>query len=100
MQDLYGAGAKRFSVLSPSLVGCCPSQRLLAQGRKDVDPYGCFGAANNLSRQLYPMLASMLHDLSQEMRGMNYSLADSIKMAEFIFNNTSSPIYSNPEALV
>ncbi|GJN02072.1 hypothetical protein PR202_ga19390 [Eleusine coracana subsp. coracana] len=94
LKDLYGAGAKRFSVLSPSLVGCCPSQRLIAQKSKDVDQYGCLGAGNNLSRQLYPMLASMLHDLSLQMPGMNYSLVDSIRMAEFIFNNTHTPAYN------
>lgn len=99
MQGLYGAGARRFSVLSPSLVGCCPSQRLIALKRKDVDQYGCLGAANKLSRQLYPMLDSMLHDLSLEMHGMNYSLVDSIRMAEFIFNSTHTPAYSNNTTL-
>ncbi|TVU14893.1 hypothetical protein EJB05_38390, partial [Eragrostis curvula] len=94
LKGLYGAGARRFSVLSPSLVGCCPSQRLIAHKRKDVDKYGCLGAANTLSNQLYPMIASMLHGLSLELPGMNYSLADSIRMAEFIFNNTHTPAYN------
>ncbi|CAL5030577.1 unnamed protein product [Urochloa decumbens] len=97
LKDLYGAGARKFSVVSPSLVGCCPSQRLIAHDPKnprDVDKYGCFAAANDLSRQLYPMIASMLHDLSLELPGMSYSLADSVKMVESVFNNTTTPSYN------
>ncbi|XP_062224886.1 GDSL esterase/lipase At5g55050-like [Phragmites australis] len=94
LKDLYGAGAKKFSVVSPSLLGCCPSQRLVAQDRKDVDKYGCFGSANNLSNQLYPMIASMLHDLSLELPGMNYSLVDSIRMVEWVFHSPSAPSYN------
>jgi hypothetical protein len=69
---------------------------VIAQATMDVDQYGCLGAANNPSRQLHPMIASMLHDLSAEISRMNYSLVDTIKMAEFIFNNNSTPNYSNP----
>nr|CAB3487931.1 unnamed protein product [Digitaria exilis] len=97
LKDLYGAGAKKFSVVSPSLVGCCPSQRALAHNPKnhrDVDNHGCLASANDISRQLYPMIASMLHDLSLELPGMNYSLVDSIKMAEWVFNNTATPSYN------
>ncbi|XP_062224887.1 GDSL esterase/lipase At5g55050-like [Phragmites australis] len=94
LKDLHRAGAKKFSVVSPSLLGCCPSQRLIAQESKDFDKYGCFGSANNLSKQLYPMIASMLHDLTLELPGMNYSLGDSIRMAEGVFNNTHTPAYN------
>nr|XP_034606050.1 GDSL esterase/lipase At5g55050-like [Setaria viridis]TKW05956.1 hypothetical protein SEVIR_7G210300v2 [Setaria viridis] len=97
LKDLYGAGAKKFSVVSPSLLGCCPSQRLIAHDPKnprDVDEHGCFAAANDLSRRLYPMIASMLQDLSLELPGMNYSLVDSIKMVEWLFNNTATPNYN------
>jgi hypothetical protein len=98
LQDLYGVGAKKFSVVSPSLVGCCPSQRKIAhdpENPSDVDEHGCFALANDLSQQLYPMIASMLHDLSLELPGMNYSLVDSIKMVEWLFNNTATASYSN-----
>ena len=98
MQDLYGAGAKKFSMVSPSLVGCCPSQRAIAHDPKnprDIDDFGCLAAANNLSRQLYPMIATMLHDLCLELPGMNYSLVDSIKIAEWVFYNTVIPNYGS-----
>ncbi|OEL13267.1 GDSL esterase/lipase [Dichanthelium oligosanthes] len=93
--DLYAAGARKFSVLSPSLVGCCPFQRKVAKDTRDVDQSGCLGAANNLSRQLYPMIASMLQDLSLELPGMSYSLGDAIRMAEWIFSNTQKIGYNS-----
>ena len=98
-QDLYAAGARKFSVVSPSLVGCAPSQRALAhdpsRGPIGVDKFGCLGAANNLSRQLQPMLAAMLQGLSLELPRMNYSLGDAVGMAEFVFKSPSTPAYSN-----
>ncbi|CAL5069376.1 unnamed protein product [Urochloa decumbens] len=100
IKDLYAAGAKKFSVVSPSLVGCCPSQRALAhdpKGPKGVDKYGCLGPANNLSRQLYPMIASMLQDLSLELSCMNYSLGDAVGMAEFVFRSPNTPAYNFTE---
>ncbi|CAL5025971.1 unnamed protein product [Urochloa decumbens] len=100
IKDLYAAGAKKFSVVSPSLVGCCPSQRALAhdpKGPKDADKYGCLGAANNLSRQLYPMVASMLQDLSLELSCMNYSLGDAVGMAEFVFRSPNTAAYNFTE---
>jgi len=98
LQDLYGVGARKFSVVSTSLVGCCPSQRLIAHNLQDpkaTDKYGCLAALNNLSSQLYPMFATMLQDLSGELPGMNYSLVDSIKMVEWVLENPSTPSFSN-----
>ncbi|CAL5030578.1 unnamed protein product [Urochloa decumbens] len=89
IKDLYAAGATRFSVLSPSLVGCCPHQRRVAKDFGDVDLLGCLGTANNLSRQLYPMIDSMLQDLRQELPGMKYSLGDAIRMGEFVFSKAN-----------
>ncbi|XP_006653672.1 GDSL esterase/lipase At4g16230-like [Oryza brachyantha] len=91
LKELYGAGARKFSVVSPSLVGCCPSQRAIARAKNDLDGYGCYRAANGLSRQLYPMLDSMLRGLAADLGGMRYSLADSVRMAELIFNGTVLP---------
>lgn len=79
-------------MVSTTLVGCCPSQRALAQNRNEsTDEHGCFAAPNILSGQLYPMFDAMLQDLSGELAGMNYSFADSIKMAEFVFKTPSMP---------
>ncbi|PUZ48434.1 hypothetical protein GQ55_7G244900 [Panicum hallii var. hallii] len=89
VKDLHAAGARKFSVLSPSLVGCCPFQRKVAKDYGDVDQLGCLGTANNLSRQLHPMIASMLQGLSQELPGMSYSLGDAIGMAGWVFTNTN-----------
>ena len=94
-QDLYAAGARKFGVLSPSLVGCCPLQRKVAKDYGDVDQLGCLGTANHLSRQLYPMIAAMLQGLSLELPRMNYSLGDAVGMAEFVFKSPSTPAYSN-----
>ncbi|CAM0903366.1 unnamed protein product [Alopecurus aequalis] len=91
LQELYAAGARKFSVVSPSMVGCCPSQRYAGAAKKDVDGYGCFGTANNLSRELYPMVLSMLQDLSAGLDGMNYSICDSAAMAESLLQGTASP---------
>lgn len=92
VKDLYAAGATMFSVVSPSLVGCCPSQRKIAEDTHDVDGFGCLGTANNLSRQLYPMIGSMLESLSQdELPGMKYSLGDAVAMAQWIFTHASTP---------
>ncbi|KAL6652230.1 hypothetical protein ACP70R_011155 [Stipagrostis hirtigluma subsp. patula] len=92
LKGLYGAGARRFSVVSPSLVGCCPSQRAVARkgNAHDVDEFGCFGEANGLSGRLYPMIESMLQGLVAELPGMNYSLGDSIGMAKSVINNTNN----------
>lgn len=95
MQALYGAGATKFSVLSPSLVGCCPQQRAIAKEFNGTDQNGCLGLSNNLSQQLYPMIDSMLQDLSLELPGMSYSLGDAIGMAAFVFKNTSNTISLN-----
>ena len=91
VQELYAAGARKFSIVSPSLVGCCPSQRFAGAVKKDVDAYGCFRTANDLSRQLYPMLLSMLQDLSVGLAGMNYSVCDSAAMAESVLKGSASP---------
>ncbi|TVU14895.1 hypothetical protein EJB05_38392, partial [Eragrostis curvula] len=91
LKDLYSAGARKFSVVTPSLVGCCPSQRLIANKTKDFDRYKCLAPGNNLSSQFYPMIDSMLKDLSQQLPGMNYSLGDSISMAEWVLNSTHNP---------
>jgi hypothetical protein len=98
LQDLYGAGARKFSVVSTSLLGCCPSQRAIANDPNDpkgTDKYGCFAALNNLSSQLLPMFAAMLQDLSRELHGMKYSFVDMIKMADWIIESPSTPSYSN-----
>ncbi|KAF8656431.1 hypothetical protein HU200_060704 [Digitaria exilis] len=88
IKELYAAGATKFGVLSPSLVGCCPLQRALAKEFNGSDQFGCLGVANNLSQQLYPMIASMLQDLSMELPDMSYSLGDAIGMAGFVFKST------------
>uniref|UniRef100_A0A8R7PIS6 GDSL esterase/lipase n=1 Tax=Triticum urartu TaxID=4572 RepID=A0A8R7PIS6_TRIUA len=86
LQELYAVGARKFSIVSPSLVGCCPSQRAVALTHdNDTDQFNCFGAANKLSRQLYPLIDSMLQGLNADLDGMNYSLSDSVKMAEMVF---------------
>ncbi|XBI57742.1 hypothetical protein VPH35_039077 [Triticum aestivum] len=86
LQELYAAGARKFSIVSPSLVGCCPSQRAVAvTHNNDTDEFNCFGAANKLSRQLYPMIDSMLQGLNADLDGMNYSLSDSVGMAQMVF---------------
>ncbi|KAJ1272287.1 hypothetical protein BS78_06G190600 [Paspalum vaginatum] len=94
LKDLYRAGAKKFCVVSPSLVGCCPSQRATVGDPKDRDKYGCLAVLNNLSSQLYPMFATMLQDLSLELPGMNYSFVDTIKLVDSVLENPSTPSYN------
>ncbi|XP_066347275.1 GDSL esterase/lipase At4g16230-like [Miscanthus floridulus] len=99
VKDLYAAGATKFSIVSPSLVGCCPSQRKIANESNDMDGSGCFSTANNLSWQLYPMIHSMLRNLSQnELLGMKYSLGDAIGMAQYILGHLRTPpnIFTTP----
>ncbi|KXG26897.1 hypothetical protein SORBI_3006G178200 [Sorghum bicolor] len=89
VKDLYAAGATKFSVVSPSLIGCCPSQRKIANESNDMDVSGCFSTANSLSMQLYPMINSMLQNLSEkELPGMKYSLGDATGMARYILGQT------------
>ncbi|XP_047063962.1 GDSL esterase/lipase At5g45670-like [Lolium rigidum] len=90
LQELYAAGARKFSIVSPSLVGCCPSQRFAGWLKDDLDGYYCFGTANSLSRQLYRMLLSILQDLSAGLADMNFSICDSAAMADSVFNSTVS----------
>ncbi|KAF7003029.1 hypothetical protein CFC21_018412 [Triticum aestivum] len=86
LQELYALGARKFSIVSPSLVGCCPSQRAAAlQHDNDLDELHCFRPANNLSKRLYTLLASTLQDLGGDLDGMHYSLCDSAGMAEGVF---------------
>jgi hypothetical protein len=91
LQELYASGARKFGIVSPSMVGCCPSQRYVGATMKDLDGYRCFGTANNLSRQLYPMVLSMLQDLSADLAGLNYSICDSAAMAESVLKGVVSP---------
>ncbi|KAK1684631.1 hypothetical protein QYE76_045479 [Lolium multiflorum] len=97
LQELYAAGARKFSIVSPSMVGCCPSQRFAGAAKKDLDGYRCFGTANDLSRQLYPKLHSMLQDLSADLAGMNYSICHSAAMAETVLKHAASPTLSKPD---
>jgi phospholipase/lecithinase/hemolysin len=91
LQELYAVGARKFSIVSPSMVGCCPTQRYAGATKKDLDGYRCFGTANDLSRQLYTKLHSMLQDLSVDLAGMNYSICDSAAMAETVLKHAASP---------
>jgi hypothetical protein len=94
LQELYAVGARKFSIVSPSMVGCCPTQRYAGATKKDLDGYRCFGTANDLSRQLYTKLHSMLQDLSVDLAGMNYSICDSAAMAESVLKHAASPTLS------
>ncbi|KAF7017790.1 hypothetical protein CFC21_031164 [Triticum aestivum] len=86
LQELYALGARKFSIVSPSLVGCCPSQRAAAlEHHNDFDEFHCFRPANNLSKQLYTLLASTLQDLGGDLDDMHYSICDSAGMAEAVF---------------
>ncbi|XP_037482337.1 GDSL esterase/lipase At5g55050-like [Triticum dicoccoides] len=86
LQELHALGARKFSIVSPSLVGCCPSQRAAAlQHHNDFDELHCFRPANNLSKQLYALLASKLQELGGDLDGMHYSICDSAGMAEMVF---------------
>ena len=78
-QVLYKMGARKFSVISIPPLGCLPSQRL--RRLKQLGTQGCFDPLNDLSLRSYPMVAAMLRDLSRELPGMAYSLADSFGFA-------------------
>lgn len=71
-------------------------QRKIAKESNAMDGSGCFSTANNLSRLLYPMIDSMLQNLSQnELPGMKYSLGDAIGMAQYILGHPRTPPNSN-----
>ena len=91
-QVLYKMGARKFSVISIPPLGCLPSQRL--RRLKQLGTQGCFDPLNDLSLRSYPMLAAMLRDLSRELPGMAYSLADAFAMVSFVFENPRTNAWS------
>lgn len=91
---LYEMGARKFSVISIPPLGCIPSQRL--RRLKQLGTQGCFDPLNDLSLRFYPMLAGMLKQLSYELPGMAYSLADAYTMVVFVFENPRTEAWSKP----
>jgi len=85
IMSLYEMGARKFSVISIPPLGCIPSQRL--RRLKQLGTQGCFDPLNDLSLSSYPMLAGMLQQLSDQLPGMAYSLADAYAMVSFVFQN-------------
>ncbi|KAG2652935.1 GDSL esterase/lipase At4g16230-like [Panicum virgatum] len=92
---LYKMGARKFSVISIPPLGCLPSQRL--RRLKQLGTQGCFDPLNDLTLRSYPMLAAMLRDLSRELPGMAYSLADAFAMVSFVFENPRTNAWSFTE---
>lgn len=92
LKALYHLGARKFSVVSIPPLGCTPSQRLrrLAQ----MGTQGCFDPLNDLSLRSYPLVAAMLQDLSHELPGMAYSLADAFTMVSFVVANPKTKDWS------
>lgn len=96
-QSLYEMGARKFSVISIPPLGCIPSQRL--RRLKQLGTQGCFDPLNDLSLSSYPMLAGMLQQLSDQLPGMAYSLADAYAMVSFVFQNPRTEAWSKPSLL-
>ncbi|XP_006648921.1 GDSL esterase/lipase At1g29660-like [Oryza brachyantha] len=96
VRALYRLGARKFSIVSITPLGCTPSQRArrLSQGGTRG---GCFGPINTLSLRSYPMLAASLRDLADELPGMAYSLSDSFTMVSFIIANPRTNAWSFTE---
>ncbi|KAF0934353.1 hypothetical protein E2562_024839 [Oryza meyeriana var. granulata] len=92
---LYRLGARKFSVVSITPLGCTPSQR--ARRLSQAGTRGCFGPINILALRSYPMLAAALRDLADELPGMAYSLSDSFAMVSFIFANPRTNAWSFTE---
>jgi hypothetical protein len=90
-------GARKFSVISIPPLGCIPSQRL--RRLKQLGTQGCFDPLNDLSLSSYPMLAGMLQQLSDQLPGMAYSLADAYAMVSFVFQNPRTEAWSKPSLL-
>jgi hypothetical protein len=96
VRALYRLGARKFSVVSITPLGCTPSQR--ARRLSEDGTRGCYGPINTLSLRSYPTLAASLRDLADELPGMAYSLSDSFAMVSFIFANPRTNAWSNQTA--
>uniref|UniRef100_A0A0E0K3D9 GDSL esterase/lipase n=1 Tax=Oryza punctata TaxID=4537 RepID=A0A0E0K3D9_ORYPU len=95
VRALYRLGARKFSVVSITPLGCTPSQR--ARRLSEGGTRGCYGPINTLSLRTYSMLAASLRDLADELPGMAYSLSDSFAMVSFIFANPRTNAWSFTE---
>uniref|UniRef100_A0A0D9VJA1 GDSL esterase/lipase n=1 Tax=Leersia perrieri TaxID=77586 RepID=A0A0D9VJA1_9ORYZ len=95
VRALYRLGARKFSVVSITPLGCTPSQRALRLSQGGMR--GCHGLINILALRSYPMLAASLRDLAGELPGMAYSLSDSFAMVSFIFANPRTNDWSFTE---
>ncbi|EAZ24130.1 GDSL esterase/lipase At5g55050 [Oryza sativa Japonica Group] len=95
VRALYRLGARKFSVVSITPLGCTPSQR--ARRLSEDGTRGCYGPINTLSLRSYPTLAASLRDLADELPSMAYSLSDSFAMVSFIFANPRTNAWSFTE---
>ncbi|CAA6675882.1 unnamed protein product [Spirodela intermedia] len=80
---LYDLGARKFSVLGTTVIGCIPSLRLRFGGGK------CVEEINNLSRQFNKATQIVLRDLASTLKGFSYSF---INTYDFISLVLSEPL--------
>lgn len=102
IRALHDAGARKFAVINAPPIGCAPGGRMpwLVRGRRVHVPNGrCDETKNKLVVEFNDGIRHLMANLSSELDGLRYSIADFYGFANATFVNPSAAgIYGNPKS--
>ncbi|TYI43961.1 hypothetical protein ES332_A01G203900v1 [Gossypium tomentosum] len=82
LRNLISFGARKFGIISVPPVGCCPSQRVSANGE-------CLKELNDQAEAFFSTMDTLMRNLSYENKDIKYSLGNAF--------NITKPIIDNPQ---
>ncbi|XP_015688828.1 GDSL esterase/lipase At1g71250-like isoform X2 [Oryza brachyantha] len=82
IMQLYGLGARKFGIINIQPFGCQPWAR-----QNSNDHVQCNDTMNNLAREFNDGLKPLFSNLSSELSGLSYSIADFYAFSNAIFMN-------------
>lgn len=92
MQNLINVGARKFGIISVPPVGCCPSQRVSANGE-------CLKELNDQAEAFFSTMDTLMRNLSYENKDIKYSLGNTFNITKPVIDNpqnSSKPFLSLP----
>ncbi|KAA3465489.1 GDSL esterase/lipase [Gossypium australe] len=82
LANLISVGARKFGITSVPPVGCCPSQRVSANGE-------CLKELNDQAEAFFSTMDTIMRNLSYENKDIKYSLGNAF--------NITKPVIDNPQ---
>ncbi|KAE8724726.1 putative Kinase protein with adenine nucleotide alpha hydrolases-like domain [Hibiscus syriacus] len=80
MQNLISVGARKFGIIGVPPVGCCPSQRLSANGE-------CVKDLNDQAEAFFSTMNTLMRNLSSENKDIKYSLGNAYAITRKVIDN-------------